>query len=449
MTKRTYTRRLAVLLALLLSGLLLHADQRCVTTANLNLRVAPSTNSRRVVTVPQGSELTVVGDCEGDWCRVAWQTDTLYASRSYLKVVEPPPAPRRHPVRNLFRIAFKVTFILLAIYVGFLILRLLFWLFMGLFSFIGYKGILVFSVPFYLLNLLQRWLSKPWRPFLKDNVRDDARAARLRKVLPIVQVPFYLLLTPLRFLNAVYYNLLVHNAFEVVNYCAEIAIPHKEQEGADSILLWVAMLPWRIIKYLLWHETLTLVESCIWTVVDTFVPALTLYHGTTPEASESITQSRGRVGNSDWTTEVWNVGGGNFAGNGIYFAPARSTAMHYSSGSLIICRVSLGRVIDLGIAPLRVFNQCGHPNAYAATEWGLNNHFVTGEWWRSDGARWWEYCMYDWQNRYNHSWRIRPLYVLHTDSERLQCIPGGTYHWLFRRMAWQDLLCDLRHGKLR
>ena len=113
----------------------------------------------------------------------------------------------------------------------------------------------------------------------------------------------------------------------------------------------------------MWHGSLTFIESGIWTVVDTFIPTLTLFHGTDTTASESITQSRGRVGNNSWRTEVWNVGGGNFAGNGIYFAPARSTALHYSAGSLIVCRVSLGRVIDLGLAPYNIFRQCGHADA--------------------------------------------------------------------------------------
>ena len=145
------------------------------------------------------------------------------------------------------------------------------------------------------------------------------------------------------------------------------------------------------------------------------------------------------MGNNSWRTEVWNVGGGNFAGNGIYFAPARSTALHYSAGSLIVCRVSLGRVIDLGLAPYNIFRQCGHADALGATRWGLNNGYTTGEWWRAD-CHWWEYCMYDWKNRYNHSWRIRPLYVLSIDDEMLQRIPGGMHHWLFRKMVINDII---------
>ena len=136
---------------------------------------------------------------------------------------------------------------------------------------------------------------------------------------------------------------------------------------------------------------------------------------------------------------VWNVGSGNFAGNGIYFAPARSTARHYSSGSLIVARVTLGRVLDLGMAPKNIYNQCGYPNATGATDWGLRHKYVTGEWWRKD-AGWWEYCMYDWKNRYNYSFRIRPLYVLDFDEECILRIPGGMSHWLFRDMVIKDII---------
>jgi len=48
--------------------------------------------------------------------------------------------------------------------------------------------------------------------------------------------------------------------------------------------------------------------------------------------------------------------------------------------------------------------------------------------------------MYDWQNRYNDSWRIRPLYVINLSGKCIQRIPGGMYHWLFNYFAVKDLL---------
>jgi hypothetical protein len=232
--------------------------------------------------------------------------------------------------------------------------------------------------------------------------------------------------------------MVVHCSFEMFNYIVEVIVPEGRREGSDNFLLWLVLIPWRIVKYVIWHGALTVIESGVWTAVDTFVPALTVYHGTTCAAAEGICQGPGRVGAKNWLSAVWNVGGGNYAGNGIYFAPVKSTALHYSSGSMIVCRVSFGKTLDLGLAPRWVYDQCGKPNALGVTKWGLDNGYVTGEWWRGD-AGWWEYCMYDWQNRYNASWRIRPLYVLNIHDECMQRIPGGMYHWLFNSMVIKDL----------
>jgi hypothetical protein len=312
---------------------------------------------------------------------------------------------------------------------------------LGVLGALFYKCYVLISLPFYFLNWLQRFLAKPWFLFYKRNSGNDYKNARLRKNYEYWKIPFYIVLTPLRFVNAVYYNLVIHCSFELFNYLVEIIVPANDKEGADNFLIWTLTLPWRIIKYPLWHGSLTLIESCIWTVVDTFIPALTLFHGTDCSAAESITQGPGRVCSRDRYSGIWNVGGGNYAGNGIYFAPKRGTALHYSSGSLIVCRVSLGRTLDLGLAPKRIYDLCGYPNALGVTEWGLKNGYVTGEWWRGDSrALWWEYCMYDWQNRYNHSWRIRPLYVLNIEDECIQRIPGGMAHWLFRAMVLRDLV---------
>lgn len=274
--------------------------------------------------------------------------------------------------------------------------------------------------------------------FYKSNNGRDLKNAELRNTFEWVKVPLYIILTPLRFVNALYFNMIVHCSFEMYNYIVELFLPSNAHEGEDDYIRLFLLLPWRLLKYVVWHGGLTIAESAIWTVIDTFVPALTLFHGTDEQASTTITNA-GRNGYSCNLTGVWNVGSGNYAGNGIYFAPARSTALHYARGSLIVCRVSLGKVLDLGLAPWHIYKQCGYPNALGATKWGLQNGYVTGEWWRKD-AGWWEYCMYDWQNRYNYSWRIRPLYVLNLSEKYMQRIPGGMWHWLFRKMVISDII---------
>lgn len=301
-----------------------------------------------------------------------------------------------------------------------------------------YRAYWLLCIPFYILNWLQRYLSKPWCLFYKRNNGRDLKNAKLRDTFERVKVPLYIILTPLRFVNALYFNMVVHCSFEMYNYIVELFLPSNDKEGEDDYIRLITLLPWRVLKYVVWHGGLTIGESAIWTIIDTFVPALTLFHGTDEQASTTITNA-GRNGYSCNLTGVWNVGGGNYAGNGIYFAPARSTALHYARGSLIVCRVSLGKVLDLGLAPWQIYKQCGYPNALGATKWGLQNGYVTGEWWRKD-AGWWEYCMYDWQNRYNYSWRIRPLYVLNLDERLIQRIPGGMCHWLFRKMVVDDII---------
>ena len=330
---------------------------------------------------------------------------------------------------------------LLVVYLAGLLLLLSFSLLAGLFS----KMFAVLTFPLTLSNTLQRYLAKPWLPFCKTNKGSDASNVKVRRKLENAGMMLYLLLFPLRFLNAVCYNLFIHIPFELFNYLMEVVAPESRKEGEGNILVWLVMFPWRLLKYPLWHGILTLVESLAYTVAETFLPTLTLFHGTSEEAAEMIVSSPNRsIGTRCRDKGIWRVGKGNFAGDGIYFAPKRATAEHYSgNGAVIVCRVTLGKTLDLGFAPYRAYKACGKADAHVATEWGLRHGYTTGEWWRSD-AGWWEYCMYDWQNRYNYSWRIRPLYVVKVCDNHIQRIPGGMSHWLFRRMVIKDIKATVR-----
>ena len=302
----------------------------------------------------------------------------------------------------------------------------------------------LFSYPFNFLNGLQRHLAKPWRVLYKKYRGKDKFNRRMRRFWNVVKIPFYILLTPLRLLNAIFYNIVIHLIFEFFNYLAEIANPTSIKEGSDNFFAWLLLIPLRLVKYG-WHFALTVIESIIWTAIDTFVPALTVYHGTDSKASESITQSPGRL-NEGHNLGIWQVGSGNYVGNGIYFAPVRKTAEHYArvhrNKALIICRVSFGKVIDLAMSTRDVYNQCGTPNATGVSRWGLNHGYTTGEWWRPD-EHWWEYCMFDRGNRYNYSWRIRAMFVEDLDAKRLHRISGGMSHWLFRSLVIRDLKASI------
>ena len=417
------------------------------TTSSLNVRTSDNTGARRISTIPAHTRIMVKYVTSNNWGVVEYNGERGYVSMSYLKYAgDVNPNSQSAASKSLNKSAKKKSLwswiITLGIWMlGIMLFRNLAIRLLDFGSRFMYRAYWIVCIPFYCLNWLQRFLSKPWRIFYKGNSGRDYWNKTLRNRYQWAKVPLYIVLTPLRFYNALYYNMIVHCAFEMYNYVVEVFVPSNDDEGADDNVRLFLMIPVRILKYVVWHGGLTVVESAIWTIVDTFVPALTLFHGTNEQASTTITHA-GRDGYSCRLTGIWNVGSGNYAGNGIYFAPARSTALHYARGSLIVCRVSLGKVLDLGLAPGYVFRQCGYPNALGATKWGLQNGYVTGEWWRKD-CKWWEYCMYDWKNRYNYSWRIRPLYVLNLYDKSLQRIPGGMCHWLFRQLVVDDIFTYL------
>lgn len=415
------------------------------TTTALNVRTSDNVYAEKIATLAPNVEIKVDWMTSNNWAAIQLYGQRGYVSGLYLRYVrdaEKAASGRTERKKEsddggLWSWIWSVTLSIIC----FLIIRKIAIFGLGLCSVLMYKAYWILCIPFYILNWLQRHLSKPWRAFYKNNSGSDYKNAELREKYEWWKVPLYILLTPLRFVNAVYFNILIHCSFEMFNYWIEVFLPSNEKEGEDNIVLLILLVPWRVLRYVVWHGGLTIAESIIWTVIDTFEPALTLYHGTSEEASVSITHA-GRSGYSCNMTGIWNVGGGNYAGNGIYFAPVRSTALHYASGAMIVCRVTLGKVLDLGLAPWHIYKQCGYPNALGATRWGLQNGYVTGEWWRKD-REWWEYCMYDWQNRYNYSWRIRPLYVLNLNEKTMQRIPGGMCHWLFRRMVIEDIITYL------
>lgn len=417
------------------------------TTTSLNMRTRDDKRAKKITTLPAHTKIKVEYVTSNNWGVVQYSNKRGYVSMQYLRYLDsenPQAKTVSHstPAKSKKGKSLWSWIITIAIWTVIIVLiRNIAINLLDKASRLMYRLYWIVCVPFYFLNWLQRYLSKPWRLFYKGNSGRDYHNAELRNRYQWAKVPLYILLTPLRFYNAVYFNMIVHCAFEMYNYVIEVFMPSNDDEGADDTFRLVYMTPWRVLKYVVWHGGLTVLESAIWTVIDTFVPALTLFHGTNEQASTTITHA-GRDGYSCRLTGIWNVGGGNFAGNGIYFAPARSTALHYARGSLIVCRVSLGKVLDLGLAPAYVFRQCGYPNAIGATKWGLQNGYVTGEWWRKDSG-WWEYCMYDWKNRYNYSWRIRPLYVLNLYDKSLQQIPGGMCHWLFRKLVINDIMTYL------
>lgn len=471
-----------------------------VTASELNVRSGPGTQYSKVIQLHKGETIIVQRMYDADWAEITVASKKCYVSRKYLSYKGLVPQQQTQETKkrtfgggfwdSTYEIVKIIIFIcVLVVFFGGVIGKewsgyaMLLLIACGIGALIGgmafhnsragavigmFAGILflarglladrgtsgfggftyalwyIISLPFYILDLLQFWLAKPWRPLMKWNVFSDKIKPAMRVILSILQIPFYFALFPLRFVNAVYYNIVIHNIYELSNYILEVAIPSDYKEGREGVWKWILYLPYRIIKYLLWHGILTLIESIIWTVIDTFIPAVTLYHGTEESCADNMLcdpkRNQRRKSTTGWLSGIWNVGGGNYAGDGIYFGIFRKTLRNYQRGSAIVARVSTGKAIDVILMPDYVYNQAGYPNAKAVSNWGLNNGFVSGEWWRSDrNTKWWEICLYDRQNRYNDSWRIRPIYAIRSDDGIMQRIPGGTAHWLFRDMVMRDL----------
>lgn len=501
-------KRLGILLVLILSVGYISAEKALyvVTARTLNVRTGPGKNYVVYGCFSRGDTILVKG-INGQWAAVQDGYQTGYVSTRYIRYVRTMPetnAPpkKRQPVNkwdkwyDYAKVVLWIWVILAVIgyFVNDTLSGVALWLliFCGIGAFIGWlfwdngtAGVVVtvvlellaiglfiyrirnahwgersyfssfshrvwaiLSFPFFMLNWLQFWLTKPWRPFMKVNRFPDSVKPAMRTVLRVAQIPFYIALFPLRFVNAVYYNILLYNLYAWSNYLLEVFLPSDPWEGAGGTEEWFKYLPKRIGKYLLWHGPLTTIESAIWTAIDTFIPALTLFHGTAAPFADNMLCDPGRNNPWDrtkgWKTGVWNVGTGNYAGDGIYFGISRTTLSNYQKGVAIAARVTQGKTIDTVLMPDYVYHAAGRKNANAVSNWGLNHGYVTGEWWRDDGA-WWEICLYDRQNRYNESWRIRPIYAIYAHSGIMQRIKGGPAHWLFRWQVIDDLLNTLSH----
>ena len=300
------------------------------------------------------------------------------------------------------------------------------------------------SIPVWGLNRLQLILTEPWRYIFKTSWPSEGIKELLRPVLYFLQLVLYIVTTPLRTLNAFIYNVLIYSITEIYDLVCEVFHPtnwNEHGEGWD----WLIGVPYRFFKYPIYHGFLTLVEGAVWTVIDTVIPAITLYHGTDLTAGRAITKKNVRA----WTEGTFTASQSSWGGIGVYFASRRSVARRYaedpyrlsdSNPVMIVCRVSLGKIINYSLAPYSIYRNAGAYGSPAVlNKYAEKEGYTTGEWWNQRG-RYWEYCLFDWQNRYNHPWRIRPVFVFNFRTGMAQHIDGGLRHWLFSKAVIDDIL---------
>ena len=473
---------------------------RVTTVTELNLRSGPGTNYESKGVFDEGALIIAVSRTGvGNWVKVTFNEKEKgpmegYVEGSYLNYVSQfnTPPPENEPSRlgiiwakvwRVLRIVLIIVAVLLlyiykeAIFqmlapaiiygsVGALLFWLLFklgWLgatigaviglIVGLKDYYSVSGIGsglivvlktlydIVSLPFYLLNQLQIILSEPWRYIFKHHVKSDDSREFLRIFLEVMKVILYIATTPLRLLNAVYYNIIVHGLVSVYDLLMEVLIPCNEKEGKGNFWKWLLMLPWRILRYPVFHGTIAILESVVWTVIDLIIPAVTLYHGTDLTAGQSIAGSRNRNQDLNWKSGTFTASKSSWGGIGVYFATRRRVAERYAldpyrlsdtNPVIIVCRVSPGRIINYSLAPGQVYYSTGgNGDPKKLNSWSMDNHYTTGEWWNDYGG-YWEYCLFDWKNLYNSRWRIRPIYLYNIYHRVFQHIKGGKAHWFFK-----------------
>ncbi len=258
---------------------------------------------------------------------------------------------------------------------------------------------------FLLLNNVQFYFANPLIIFSKHHT---TTRRKIYEFFPwigwIYRMVFYILSTPVRLTNAIYYNTIVLNTGTLHGLLAYIILPNpklRENNFFLYVFYWIFTYPFRFLVFLLF-VIIRILESILYIGYETLVPTLTMYHGTSLEAAKDIFSKR-----------RWMVGGGNFAGDGIYFAMAKRTAKHYARyhnhQPVIRVRVTIYPSALVSDMPTDIAKSVGRAGTRIA-KWCLDHAKATAIHWRTDG-KWWEFCLvYPQSNVYQTPWsRVRLL----------------------------------------
>lgn len=302
------------------------------------------------------------------------------------------------------------------------------WGFMGI-PFLSKVIYWVFSFPFFLLNQLQFILYAPERYIGRtyDSVCAKFGRTFIGKFLFFIEhLLLYVVCTPLRFVNACYYNLFIHIPCCYADLVMETIWPAKYSKVGQKI---INIIP-NFFKLVIFKGLLATVESVIFVLVDTIYPALTLYHGTSGKAGISITKP------GTWLSSEKNC---KF-GKGVYFGTVRGTAMHYADGRsnpvMIVSRVSHGFMLHLTLVGNSMHNNIGSTvnRLGRITSSSLKNGYTSVYSWAqeaNDSQKWWEIIMLDSKGAYDNKWRIRPMYIVDLNNMSRKRVPGGMSLWTF------------------
>jgi len=219
----------------------------------------------------------------------------------------------------------------------------------------------------------------------------------------------HIILTPLRFVNAVYFNIMLYWSVIFCDCMMELIHPrlgnYKNKSWTGYLWNWLKYFPKRLFNVFN-RNGLALLEGILMTGVDTVFPTYTMYHGTSFKGIATNIAQAGR----------WYVGSGDYAGCGIYFGFYRKTAEHYAKGddhALIVARVTIFPCRNSATLPYRLRKKIGNDGAGISSR--LPFPWKSIEHWRDHNyARWFEYCLIQpgKAGQYVRTWRARPVCVL-------------------------------------
>ncbi len=285
-----------------------------------------------------------------------------------------------------------------------------------------------FEILFFWLNRILWFLINPMRFLWKNPNRKSPRGLFMLTTLSGISLAWFVLIyivtTPIRIILALYYDVLLFLTVSVTDNIEEFISPKigamKYKKGLSYGFFYILTLPWRFVRFL-FKSVFYLLDSFLMFGVSVVFPTLTMLHGTGfREAGTKITQSGD-----------WKVGGGNYAGTGIYFGIDGRTAKHYapsgSNHSIIIARVTLTFCKTIATLPKeeREMIGLGQPGEELANR--VKGFYRSVEHWRELG--WWEYCLLQpgKMDSFINSWRLRPVALI--NDAKIVRTYGGFSHY--------------------
>jgi hypothetical protein len=305
----------------------------------------------------------------------------------------------------------------------------LLWLCVGtisilLFVFVLRNIVWMSRYPFLLLNWIQWILYNPLRDTWTNHLNSKSAwmyaFLRITLIAPIWWLSVHVLLTPLRLINAIYFNIILYWSIVFCDSLSELFQPRLKYGRTRGIQAWLRYFPVRLYNVFK-RNGAALFEGILMTGVDTVLPTFTMYHGTSFKGIATNIAQEGR----------WYVGGGDYAGCGIYFGFFRKTAEHYAQGddrALICARVTIFPCRNSATLPRRLRKKIGSDGTGISK--GLPFPYKSIEHWRNHSyAQWFEYCLVQpgLAGNYVRTWRARPICVLKNGLPKR--IWGGLSLW--------------------